>query len=99
MYQRNIKYLSAVHNLQEYKLNFSLVIDTKMTSRELLSAHKTIATFDGIKAQKCLHYWRALFPDRCSYIPIATFSIKKVFSEIDNLILNIIYDSFIIIKV
>ena len=49
-----------------------------MASRELLSAHKTVATFDGLTEQKCFHR-TALCPDQCDHGgTIATFSIQKV---------------------
>ena len=49
-----------------------------MASRELLSVHKTVATFDGVKEQKCLHK-TSLCPDQCDHGgTTATFSIKKV---------------------
>ena len=81
---RRRKYLSTIHNLQVYTLTLSLVIDIKMTSRELLSAHKTIATFDGISHQKCFHR-TALCPDQCGHGgTIATFSIKKVLFKINH---------------
>ena len=50
-----------------------------MASRELLSAHKTVATFDGLTEQKCSHR-TALCPDQCDHGgTIATFSIQKVY--------------------
>ena len=69
-----------------------------MASRELLSAHKTVATFDGLTEQKCFHR-TALCPDQCDHGgTIATFSIQKVlqntyFMQI-NLINFIISQSF-----
>ena len=57
-----------------------------MASRELLSAHKTVATFDGLTEQKCFHR-TALCPDQCGHGgTIATFSIQKV---VETLILYI----------
>ena len=49
-----------------------------MASRELLSEHKTVATFDGLTEKKCFHR-TSLCPDQCGHGgTIATFSIKKV---------------------
>ena len=49
-----------------------------MATRELLSVHKTVATFDGLTEQKCFHR-TALCPDQCGHGgTIATFSIQKV---------------------
>ena len=49
-----------------------------MASRELLSAHKTVATFDGLTEKKCFHR-TSLCPDQCGHGgTVATFSIKKV---------------------
>ena len=53
-----------------------------MASRELLSAHKTVAKFDGLTEQKCFHR-TALCPDQCDHGgTIATFSIQKVVETI-----------------
>ena len=49
-----------------------------MATRELLSVHKTVATFDGLTEQQCL-FRTALCPEECGHGgTIATFSIKKV---------------------
>ena len=54
----------------------------KMATRELLSVHKTVATFDGLTEQQCL-FRTALCPEECGHGgTIATFSIKKVKIEI-----------------
>ena len=70
-----------------------------MASRELLSAHKTVAKFDGLTEQKCFHR-TALCPDQCDHGgTIATFSIQKVVqtpilcTSISNLINCMIFQS------
>ena len=51
-----------------------------MATRELLSVHKTVATFDGLTEQQCL-FRTALCPNECGHGgTTATFSIKKVIS-------------------
>jgi len=51
-----------------------------MATRELLSVHKTVATFDGLTEQQCL-FRTALCPNECGHGgTTATFSIKKVCS-------------------
>ena len=52
-----------------------------MASRELLSAHNTVAKFDGLTERKCFHR-TALCPDQCDHGgTIATFSIQKVIQK------------------
>ena len=59
-----------------------------MATRELLSIHKTVATFDGLTEQQCL-FRTALCPNECGHGgTTATFSIKKVNSVI-RIYLNI----------
>ena len=53
-----------------------------MATRELLSVHKTVATFDGLTEQQCL-FRTALCPNECGHGgTTGTFSIKKVNSVI-----------------
>ena len=53
-----------------------------MATRELLSVHKTVATFDGLAEKQCL-FRTALCPNECGHgCTVATFSIKKVSIEI-----------------
>ena len=53
-----------------------------MASRELLSAHKTVAKFDGLTERKCFHR-TTLCPDQCDHGgTIATLSIQKVVEKI-----------------
>lgn len=48
-----------------------------MATRELLAVHKTVAKFDGLKKQQCMHM-TSLCPDRCNHGGTnAVFSIKK----------------------
>ncbi|MCP5537177.1 MAG: hypothetical protein H7A51_13235 [Akkermansiaceae bacterium] len=45
--------------------------------RKLLSSHVTLATFDGIRFQKCRHL-TALCPDKCTHGgKVATFTVTK----------------------
>ncbi|MBE2204437.1 MAG: hypothetical protein IAE94_08880 [Chthoniobacterales bacterium] len=51
--------------------------DFPQTSRELLSAHSTVARFDGLSDHRCLGM-TALCPDRCGHSgTLATFTIVK----------------------
>ena len=66
-----------------------------MATRELLSVHKTVATFDGLTEQQCL-FRTALCPNECGHGgTTATFSIKKV-NSVTHIYLNI-YIKFIFI--
>ena len=63
-----------------------------MVSREMLSAHKTVAKFDGLTERKCFHR-TALCPDQCDHGgTIGTFTIQKV---VQTLILSTLISNLI----
>lgn len=65
-----------------------------MVSRELLSAHKTVARFDGLTERKCFHR-TALCPDQCDHGgTIGTFSIQKVVQNTYFMHINFKFNKF-----